>query len=106
MAEDKTDSGTLTEHTRSRLGDARRALLRFHGALLEAERLAYERMRGRLGGSGQFLQLVINDPWFAWLRPVSEVIVRMDELLESEPPATEEDALGALRQAASLVRPD
>jgi hypothetical protein len=32
-----------------------------------------------VGGSGEFLQLVFNDLWFAWLRPVSELIVSIDE---------------------------
>jgi len=87
------------------LADVRRALLRLHKTLLEAERASYERGRGAIGGSGGFLQLVINDPWFAWLRPVSELVVRMDELLEPAQEATEEEALVALGQAASLVRP-
>jgi hypothetical protein len=91
--------------TRGRLGEVRRALLRLHKVLLEAERASYERGRGSVGGSGEFLQLVINDPWFAWLRPVSELIVRIDELLEPTQEATEGDALAALRQAAALVRP-
>ncbi len=105
MAEDEAGAGALTHGTRDRLGDARRALLRLHQALLESERLSYERGRGRIGGSGEFLQLVINDPWFAWLRPFSEIIVRLDELLEPSQEAKEDDAREALRHAAALVRP-
>ena len=96
---------TLTAGTRARLGEARRALLGLHRALLESERLGYERGRGRVGGGGEFLQLVIHDPWFAWLRPVSELIVRLDELSEPGQPATEEEAQAALGQAAALVTP-
>jgi hypothetical protein len=91
--------------TRGRLAEVRRALLRLHKVLLEAERASYERGRGNVGGSGEFLQLVLNDPWFAWLRPFSELIVRIDELLEPAQEATEEEALAALGQAAALVRP-
>ncbi len=105
MTENEADAGALTARTRDRLADARRALLRLHQALLESERLNYERGRGRVGGSGEFLQLVINDPWFAWLRPFSEIIVRLDELLEPAQEAKEGDALGALRQAAALISP-
>jgi hypothetical protein len=80
-------------------------LLRLHKALLEAERASYERGRGSIGGSGEFLQLVLNDPWFAWLRPVSELIVRIDELLEPAQEATEAEATAALGRTAALFRP-
>lgn len=105
MSDEGKAAGGITPGTRARLGEVRRALLRLHRALLESERRSYERGRGSVGGSGEFLQLVINDPWFAWLRPVSELIVRVDELLEPAQEGTESDALGALGQAAALVRP-
>jgi len=105
MAEHEAGAVALTPRTREQLVDARRALLRLHQALLESERLTYERGRGRVGGSGEFLQLIINDPWFAWLRPFPELIVRLDELLEPAQEATEGDSLEALRQAAALVKP-
>lgn len=97
--------GPVSAATRGRLGEMRRALLRLHKTLLEAERVSYERGRGSVGGSGEFLQLVLNDPWFAWLRPVSELIVRLDELQEPAQEATEEEATAALAQAAALLRP-
>lgn len=105
MAEEKVSSVPVSDGTRARLADVRRALLRLHKTLLEAERASYERGRGSVGGGGEFLQLVINDPWFAWLRPVSELVVHMDELLEPAQEATEGEALAALGQAAALVRP-
>lgn len=103
--EERESNGPMTGPTRARLADLRRALLRLHKVLLEVERAAYERGRGSVGGSGEFLQLVINDPWFAWLRPVSELIVRLDELLEPSQEAGEADAQASLRQAGALVRP-
>ena len=103
--EERESSGPVSAATRGRLGEVRRALLRLHKVLLEAERASYERGRGSVGGSGEFLQLVINDPWFAWLRPVSELIVRIDELQEPAQEATEEEAQAVLGQAAALVRP-
>ncbi len=103
--EERESKGPVSAATRGRRGEVRRALLRLHKVLLEAERASYERGRGSVGGSGEFLQLVINDPWFAWLRPISGLIVRIDELLEPAQEATEEEALAALGQAAALVRP-
>lgn len=48
-----------------------RALLRLHKALLDDERVSYERVHGRIPSNGAFLQLVLGDAWFAWLRPLS-----------------------------------
>lgn len=72
---------------RQKLENTRHALLHEHKALLEAERVAYERMRGRIESNGAFLQLVLHDPWFAWLRPVSELIAQVDEWLDEKQPA-------------------
>ena len=105
MAEEEVRAEPLSELTRGRLKDVRRALLRLHKTLLDAERVSYERGRGSVGGSGEFLQLVINDPWFAWLRPLSEIVVRIDELLEPAEPASEGEAQAVLRQSQELVRP-
>lgn len=71
---------------RDRLENARHGLMRVHRALLEAERIRYERIHGRVDGSGAFLQIAIHDPWFAWLGPISELIVQIDEWLDEDPP--------------------
>ena len=46
-------------------------LLRLHKTLLDLERRDYERARGRIGNSYEFLQLVLKDPWFDWLHRLS-----------------------------------
>lgn len=105
MSEDASASGgTLTEATRRRLTEVRRALLRLHKALLDEERADYERVYGQVTG-GELLQLVINHEQFAWLRPVSELIVRMDEMLDAVEPATESDAGALLAGARTLLKP-
>ena len=64
-------------------------LLNLHKALLDDARAAYELDRGSVGSSANLLQLVISDPWFAWLHSVSELIVRIDETLAADSPATD-----------------
>lgn len=59
-----------------------RALLRLHKALLDDERVSYERVHGRISSNGAFLQLVLGDAWFAWLRPLSQLMAKLDELGE------------------------
>jgi len=93
---------------RERLEQARRALLHVHRALLEVERIRYERQNGRVDGSGALLQRVLNDPWFYWLRPISALIVQIDDWLDADPPAP--DAANAaellLAQVRDRLRPD
>jgi len=91
---------------RQRLNDARDALLGVHKALLDEERVRYERTHGRLESNYQLLQLVISDPWFAWLHPVSELVVQIDVLMEARQPAPPGTADALLRQASELLNPD
>jgi hypothetical protein len=95
----------LSAATRQQLEDVRRALLRVHKALLDDARIRYEREQGRIEGSGALLRLVLTDPWFDWLHPLSGLVVQIDELLAAdEPKANVGDAL--LAQARTLLRPD
>lgn len=71
-------------HTNRHLDQLSRALLRLHKALLDDERVSYERVHGRIPSNGAFLQLVLGDAWFAWLRPLSQLMAKLDELGEGE----------------------
>lgn len=64
----------------SHVDQLRHALLRLHKALLDDERVSYERVYGRIATNGEFLQLVLGHAWFAWLRPLSQLIAQLDEL--------------------------
>jgi catechol 2,3-dioxygenase len=99
-------SGSLTEATRTRLREMRVRLLNLHKVLLEDTRVAYELDRGSVGSNAALLQLVINDPWFAWLHPLSELVVRIDETLQSDAPALESDGVALLDQVTQLISPE
>ena len=79
-------SRPLSAEDRRQLDDVRVGLLRIHKALLDDARIRYEREQGRIEGSGALLQLVLNDPWFAWLHPLSGLVVQIDELLAADEP--------------------
>ena len=99
---------TISEITRDELKQLRHGLLRLHKTLLDLERRGYERARGRIGNSYEFLQLVLKDPWFDWLHRLSELIVQIDETLDArdaETPATEEDAKALVVRAKNLLAP-
>ncbi len=99
------DSQSAGSPVRARLEALRRPLLRLHKALLDAERIGYERDHGRIQNGGALLQLVIGDPWFAWLRPMSGLIVLIDEHLDATE-ARPEEAPGLLEQARKLTQSD
>jgi hypothetical protein len=80
-------------------------LLGLHKALLDDERVAYERVHGRVPFNGTFLQLVINDAWFAWLRPLSQSIAKLDELSESDDAAFRETIPALLESVRRLLVP-
>ena len=91
--------------TRSRLNDLRNGLLRLHTVLLASQREAYELDVARITGPGQYLSLVMNDPWFVWLRELSQFIVIVDELLDQKEPEAEPDAEQFIKQARALISP-
>ncbi len=104
-AAEQGDTASMSDETRRALRDVRGRLLTLHKALLDDTQAAYEMDRGRVRSSGNLLQLVINDPWFAWLRPLSELVVRIDETIEPESPATEADAAALFDQVERLLTP-
>jgi hypothetical protein len=83
------------------LREVRLRLLDLHKALVDAARRDYERLHGRQSDK-EFLELLLKNTEFAWLGPLTGLIVRLDEALE------EGDALDEkwIRQLRSLLAPD
>jgi hypothetical protein len=93
----------MTDSDRALLTELRRLLLPLHKTLIDWQRREYEQVHGRLQTT-QLLQVLFNDPAFAWLRTMSGLIVRIDEALEVKEPGTETGPLVA--QARELVAPE
>jgi hypothetical protein len=87
------------------LADLRLALLRLHKVLLDWERAGYERIHGRQS-SGDMLTALLNDPQFAWLRPMSQLIVRIDEILGEKTPPMRNDVEAVVTQVKMLTSPN
>jgi hypothetical protein len=91
---------------RPRLTELRNELLGLHKTLLDSETAVYDRDIARIKSRGQLLELVLHDPWFAWLHELSELVVLIDEALDSkESPVTGADANRFLAKARELVAP-
>ena len=54
-------------------------LLELHRMLLALVRAEYEKEHGAVPNAGAMLQLVINHEAFAWLRPLSTLLVELDD---------------------------
>jgi catechol 2,3-dioxygenase len=100
-----TEAPRVSAETKARLNDLRTRLLELHKALSDDAKTAYEMDRGRIASAGSLLQLVINDPWFAWLHQLSELVVRIDEMQGAESTATESDARALFEQVDRLLLP-
>jgi hypothetical protein len=94
----------MTDSDRALLAELRRLLLQLHKTLIDWQRADYESVHGRLQTT-QLLQVIFNDPAFAWLRTMSGLIVRIDEALEVKPPDVSETG-PLMAQARELVAPE
>jgi hypothetical protein len=90
---------------RGHLTELRHGLLRLHKTLLDWERSAYEQLHGRQSG-GELLKLLLDDPHFAWLRPISQMIVRIDEMLDADAALAEQEVSDVFAGVKELTSPN
>jgi hypothetical protein len=91
-----TEAGV--QEARQKLAGVRAVLLDLHKALLDSERTHYEIQHGPLASPAAFLQLLISDERFAWLRPTTTLLVQIDEALAAKKPPATQPALEQLRR--------
>jgi hypothetical protein len=90
------------------LKNARNTLLRLHKAMLDLERKMYEGIHGKLNAT-EFLNLLLEDEDFAWLREFSMLIVEIDEMFDLKEAVSGEmiDAnLKKVRELVEMTEPD
>ena len=79
--------------------------MKLHAVLLESERAQYDRDIQRIRSSQQFLDLALNDPAFAWLRVLSQLVVLIDETLDAKEPPSSAEASRLVHKALDLLSP-
>ena len=79
------------------------ALAGLHRALIERARRDYEQSHEKVGGPTHFLRLLMEDPFFAWLRPLSELMANIDQLRDYEAPARDEVAAAVRSMVEELI---
>ena len=81
-------------------------LLSLYSALIMAERLTYEHVHGHVDSTDELIQLVLKDPWFTWLCPVLDLLVRIDQLLEDDAfDITSDNVQHLVSEVRTLTRP-
>ena len=80
---------------RESLRELSRHLLPLHRALIESARAEYAAMVAPVSGPGHLLQLLNDDPFFAWLKPLTSLIVDIDEMARVDFTPADFDAIAA-----------
>jgi len=84
----------------------RESLVGLHGALIVAEQLTYESINGPVESIDTLLLLLQNDPWFTWLHPIADLLVRIDHVLEDDScDITDENVEQFIREIDRLLHP-
>ena len=81
------------------------ALRSLHRALAECARREFEQQREAVVPPGEWLQLLVADARFAWLRALSELIVDLDVFLEAAPGPADDDAAAIRAEVERLIAP-
>lgn len=99
-----TSTNSSLEPEIKQLREVRQGFLRLHKALLDDERSTYEQHFGKIQTNGDFFQLVISHEWFDWLRPMSQFIVQVDELMDDKDAIAVSQIDDLMQQAQTLLK--
>ncbi|MEW6421998.1 MAG: hypothetical protein AB1511_09770 [Deinococcota bacterium] len=97
---------TSDTQVRQKLTALAQALRHFHSALLDFAKSEYEFLHGPVAGPFALYSLVMNDPAFQWLRPLSGLMATLDEVLDARDTTLTERNVQDVRQALGLLFAD
>ena len=80
---------------RAALRETWKQLMPMHRALIDAAKEEYAAAVGPIGGPNHLLQLLQENEFFAWLRPMTSLIVDIDSLSRTDFERADVDALVA-----------
>ena len=72
---------------------------------MDQQKAEYEQVYGRISTTGELLNLVLDDPHFAWLRQLSGMIVQIDEIVAARSKAGFQEAAATLEALGKLLVP-
>lgn len=81
-------------------------LVKLHGVLILAEQVTYEGINGPVESVDTLLDLLQHNPWFTWLHPISNLLVRIDYLLDDDAfEISEENVEHLMHEVVGLLHP-
>jgi hypothetical protein len=86
MEQERDLGAAANSDDRTHLFKVREALLNLHKELLHIERARYEQRVGPVANEFEFFRLATSDPSFAWIGPLTTLIVQIDEQVASKEP--------------------
>lgn len=101
MTVSKPNNGPAFQNLRQ----VRKSLLDLHKSLLNSERRVYEEFHGPVQSPHEFFQLVTEHEWFSWLRPMSQFIVQMDDVILAKEPLPPQRATDLIEQTRLMLQP-
>ena len=101
---DKARDDVVAAMAAARVRALRTAVLALHKSVLDAERTRYELAHGTIESPQHALRLVMDDPFFAWLRPLSDFVIRADIRLSDGTPMAPADVDAFARHLRALVQ--
>ena len=93
----------IVDPDRDRMRVLSSRLLSLHGVLLDRERRAYEERHGSVA-SRQLLHLLLHDEQFSWLRSLSAMIAKIDEVVDADEPLPPQSVQSAFRETYRLLK--
>lgn len=89
---------------RKRLDRIAEALRTVHRLLIEATKHEYERTHGPVKGPYALFALAAQDPAFAWLQPMTRLIVDAEDFIDGkERPAADADVIAIRDRAQAMI---
>ncbi|HYC62700.1 MAG TPA: hypothetical protein VEK79_24350 [Thermoanaerobaculia bacterium] len=78
---------------RAAIREVWKQLLPLHRALIDSAGADYKEQVGAVSGPGHLLQLLQEDPFFSWLKPLTSLIVDLDTLSRTDFERSDVDAV-------------
>lgn len=93
----------MSAELKSRFQDLAKALIDLHRDLLMLQAKELESESGRKVSPYELLHATLNNPSFAWLRLMSEMIVMIDTLIDESPNLSGKEANEVANEVLSLI---
>lgn len=91
-----------TSENREKLGQISAAMMKIHKLLLEEEMEAREIAINKVIPPAERLNVLLNDPEFAWLRALSQLMAYVDEIFFQKEPVLERQLKEAEEKVEAL----